>query len=99
MADRLSRADVEHIAELAKLGLTEQEKERFGEQLSAILAYAQSLQQLDTDAIPPTAQVIDLKNVMRADKIEPSLPAEQALANAPHEADGYFRVKPILDER
>ncbi len=99
MADRLSRTEVEHIAELAKLSLTEQEKERFGEQLSAILAHARSLQQLDTDTIPPTAQVIDLKNVMREDEVEPSLPPEQALANAPHRADGYFRVKPILDER
>lgn len=99
MAERLSRAEVEHIAELAKLGLTEQEKELFGEQLSAILAYAQSLQQLDTDAIPPTAQVIDLKNVMREDAIEPPLSPEQALTNAPQKANGYFRVKPILDEK
>jgi aspartyl-tRNA(Asn)/glutamyl-tRNA(Gln) amidotransferase subunit C len=93
----LTRAEVEHIAELAKLGLTEEEKERFGPQLSAILDYAQMLQRLDTEAIPPTAAVLPLRNVMRPDEAAPSLPQEDILANAPDAAEGCFRVKAILE--
>ncbi len=94
---KLSRAEVEHVAELAKLGLTDEEKDRFSEQLSAILEYAEILQRLDTAAIPPTAQVIDLRNVMRPDEVIPSLLLEEALANAPAKMEGYFKVKPILE--
>ncbi len=68
----LTREEVAHIAELAKLGLTEEEMERFREQLSAILDYAAKLQELDTSAIPPTASVLDLQNVMRPDQVRPS---------------------------
>ena len=93
----LSKAEVEHIAELAKLGLTEEEKEIFRHQLSAILEYAQRLQELDTDAIPPTAQVVPLQNVMAPDVVRPSLPREDILANAPASQDGMFRVKAILE--
>ena len=94
---KLSRAEVEHVAELAKLGLTGEEKDRFSEQLSAILEYAEVLQRLDTTAIPPTAQVIDLRNVMRPDEVTPSLSLEEALANAPARLEGHFKVKPILE--
>ena len=92
----LSRAEVEHIAELAKLALTEEEKEVFALQLSSILEYFQALQALDTTGIPPTAQVITLKNVMRADEITPSLSPEEALANAPQTEKGYFQVPTVL---
>ena len=94
---KLSRAEVEHVAELAKLGLSDEEKERFGEQLSAILEYAEILQRLDTAAIPPTAQVIGLRNVLRPDRVAPSLSLEEALANAPAKSEGHFKVKPILE--
>jgi aspartyl-tRNA(Asn)/glutamyl-tRNA(Gln) amidotransferase subunit C len=94
---RLTRAEVEHIAELAKLGLTEEEKARFQEQLSAILDYAQRLNELDTTAIPPTARVIPLRNVMGTDETQPSLPAEDVLANAPDSAEGCIRVQAILE--
>jgi len=94
---KLSRAEVEHIAELAKLGLTEEEKEKFREQLSAILEYAEMLQQLDTEAIPPTATVLPLQNVMRPDEVAPSFPREDILANAPDAAEGCFRVRAILE--
>ncbi|MFQ6057318.1 MAG: Asp-tRNA(Asn)/Glu-tRNA(Gln) amidotransferase subunit GatC [Anaerolineae bacterium] len=94
---RLSREEVEHIAELAKLGLTEEEKEKFSQQLSAILEYAQMLQQLDTEAIPPTAQVIALRNVMRPDEVRPSFPREDILANAPAVEEGCFKVHAILE--
>lgn len=93
---KLSLEQVEHIAELAKLALTDEEKEDYREKLSAILDYADRLQQLDTDAIPPTASVLPLKNVMREDSVRPSLSVEEVLANAPHVEDSCFRVKAIL---
>jgi len=92
----LSRAEVEHIAELVKLALTEKEKELFALQLSTILEHFQTLQALDTTGIPPTAQVIALKNVMRADEITPSLLPEEVLANAPQAEKGYFKVPAVL---
>jgi aspartyl-tRNA(Asn)/glutamyl-tRNA(Gln) amidotransferase subunit C len=94
---RLSREQVLHIAELAKLGITEEETERFAEQLSEILDYAEMLNRLDTDAIPPTAQAVTQRNVTRPDQVRPSLTPAEVLANAPQRQDDYFRVKPILD--
>lgn len=93
----LTTAEVEHIAELARLALTEEEKNLFRGQLSAILDYAAILQRVDTSAIPPTATVLPLRNVMRDDEPRPSLPIEDVLANAPDAADGCFRVTAILD--
>lgn len=93
----LTREQVEHVADLAKLGLSEGEIELYRKQLSAILEYAAILQRLDTEAIPPTATVLPLCNVMRADEPAPSLSQEDALANAPAVADGHFRVRSILD--
>jgi len=92
----LSRAEVEHIAELVKLTLTEGEKGIFALQLSSILEHFQALQALDTTGIPPTAQVITLKNVMRADEVTPCLSSEEALANAPQAEKGYFKVPAVL---
>jgi aspartyl-tRNA(Asn)/glutamyl-tRNA(Gln) amidotransferase subunit C len=94
---RLSLAQVEHVAQLAQLTLSDQEKELFCEQLSSILEYAQRLQELDTSVIPPTATVLPLENVMRDDQIRPSLPLEDALANAPDTENNYFRVPVILE--
>jgi len=94
---KLSRAEVEHIAELAKLELTEEEKIKFCEQLSAILEYAEMLQKLDTEAIPPTATVLPLQNVMRPDEAAPSFSQEDILANAPDAVEGCFRVRAILE--
>ncbi len=96
----LTRAQVQHIAELAKLKLTEAEIEKMTEQLSAILDYAARLNELDTDAIPPTASVVPLSNIMREDAVEPSLPREDVLANAPDkdERGEFFRVRAILKE-
>jgi len=93
---KLTLEQVEHIAELAKLSLTAEEKESYREQLSAILDYADMLQQLDTDAIPPTATVLPLRNVMREDEVAPSLSVEEILANASDIQDNCFRVKAIL---
>jgi aspartyl-tRNA(Asn)/glutamyl-tRNA(Gln) amidotransferase subunit C len=96
----LTRAQVQHIAELARLKLNDDEVDRMTQQLSAILDYAARLQELDTDAIPPTASVVPLQNVMREDRIVPSLPRDQVLANAPDKSeDGeFFRVRAILKE-
>lgn len=93
----LNRETVEKIAELAKLKLTEAEIELFGEQLGAVLDYADILSGLDTDDIPPTASVLPLVNAFREDAILPSLPNEQALANAPKARDGMFSVHAVLD--
>ena len=94
----LTRQQVEGIAELARLGLSQEEIERFQEQLSAILDYAAILQRLDTSATPPTAQVLGINNVMRADVIGPSLSVEDVLANAPSRSDDSFCVPPIIGE-
>jgi len=94
---KLSLAQVEHVAQLAQLALSGQEKELFREQLSSILEYAGCLQQLDTSAIPPTATVLPLENVMRQDQIRPSLPRADVLANAPATEDGHFRVPLVLE--
>ena len=96
----LTRAQVQHIAELARLKLNDDEIDRMTEQLSAILDYAARLQELDTEAIPPTASVVPLQNVMREDRVVPSLPRDQVLANAPDKSeDGeFFRVRAIMKE-
>ncbi len=94
----LTREAVQHVAHLARLGLTEEEVELFGSQLSAILDYFQTLQELDTDAIPPTAQVIEVTNVFRDDVPRPSISLEDVLLNAPFREEGYIRVKAVLEE-
>ena len=91
----LTRADVEHVGYLARLGLTEEELARLEGQLNHILDQYAKLAELDTDAIPPTAQVIELENILRDDVARPSLPAESVLANAP-ERDGDFFVVPAI---
>ena len=91
----LTRADVEHVAHLARLGLTVEELARLEGQLNHILDQYAKLAELDTDAIPPTAQVIELENILREDVARPSLPAEAVLANAP-ERDGDFFVVPAI---
>ncbi len=93
----LTREQVEHIADLAKLGLTEAEIERFREQLSAVLEYADMLNRLDTASISPTASVLSLRNVMRMDETRPSLSQADALQNAPSVEGGYFQVKAVLE--
>jgi aspartyl-tRNA(Asn)/glutamyl-tRNA(Gln) amidotransferase subunit C len=94
----LSTAEVRHVAELAKLHLTEGEIVQYAEQLSAILDYAEILQQVDTSHVPPTPYVLPLSNVLRDDVPEPSLPNDVALANAPDHADGFFRVRAVFEE-
>jgi aspartyl-tRNA(Asn)/glutamyl-tRNA(Gln) amidotransferase subunit C len=94
----LDRATVEHIAMLARLGLSDEEMESMRDKLSSILDYISLLQEVDTDDIPPTAQVIQQQNVMRDDEVQPSLPRELVLLNAPRSEDGYLRVNAVLDQ-
>ncbi len=96
----LTRAQVQHIAELARLKLSDEEIDHMTPQLSAILDHAARLQELNTDAIPPTASVVPLQNVMRDDVVVPSLPRDDVLANAPDKDDSgeFFRVRAILKE-
>ena len=94
---KLDRGTVLHIAELAKLGLSDAETEQFAEELSEILAYFEMLNRLDTSAIAPTAQPIVMRNVTRADVVRPSMSPDEALANAPARDGDYFKVKPILE--
>lgn len=93
----ITRDDVQHIAELAKLHLTEAEETRYQEQLSAILDYAARLNALDTSAISPTATVLPLHSVMRDDVARPSPSTAAMLANAPARVDSAFEVRAVLD--
>jgi aspartyl-tRNA(Asn)/glutamyl-tRNA(Gln) amidotransferase subunit C len=95
---KLTRDEVLHIARLARLGVDDTDVEKFQEQLSDILENFEVLEQVDTADIPPTAQSIPLENVTRDDKIEPSYPPEEVLANAPHREGDHFRVRAVLEE-
>jgi aspartyl-tRNA(Asn)/glutamyl-tRNA(Gln) amidotransferase subunit C len=92
----LTREEVEYVAALARLGLTGDEITRLQGQLSSILDHIAAIDRLDTDAIPPTAQVIAMTNVMRPDVVTDSLPREAVLENAPRQADGFFEVHSVL---
>lgn len=94
----LTDEQVEYVATLARLGLSDEERQRLREQLSSILGHIDRLRELDTSAIPPTAQVIPLAPVLRDDVVRPSLTPEQVLANAPRSENGFIRVNAILEE-
>lgn len=89
--------EVEHVANLARLELTAEEKEQFAGQLNAILKYAEKLNELDTSGIQPTSHVLPLSNVMREDEVKASWPIEKVLANAPEHEDGQFKVPAVLE--
>lgn len=93
----LTLEEVEHIANLARLELSAEEKARYREQLSAILDYIQQLQELDTSDIPPTSSVLPPRSVLREDAPRPGLAPQELLRNAPQVEAGQFRVPPILD--
>jgi len=93
----ITQAQVEYVARLARLAVTEEEKVLFTRQLSSILTYVDTLNRLDTAGVEPTSHVASLKNVFREDEREPSLSREQALANAPDAEQGYFRVPKIIE--
>ncbi|HET6513838.1 MAG TPA: Asp-tRNA(Asn)/Glu-tRNA(Gln) amidotransferase subunit GatC [Thermodesulfovibrionales bacterium] len=88
---------VEHIAHLARLSLSEDEEKTFSQQIGSILEYVEKLNELDTSGIEPTSHVIEMKNVMREDMIWPSLPVDNALANAPDRSGNFYRVPKIIE--
>jgi aspartyl-tRNA(Asn)/glutamyl-tRNA(Gln) amidotransferase subunit C len=88
---------IDHLARLARLTLTEEEKPLYREQLLGILRYMETLNELDTTGIEPTSHVISISNVMREDSARPSLNREEALRNAPDRTDAFYRVPKIIE--
>ncbi len=91
--------DVEHVAALARLSFTEEEKQKLTTQLNEILRYMEQLNTLDTSSIEPLSHVIELQNVFREDVHRPSLPREEALKNAPSHTDEFFKVPKVIGDR
>ncbi len=98
-AMRINKDEVEKVAKLARLAITDTEKEEFSDQISRILDYMELLEQWDTTGVEPTATVMEQVNVFREDTPRPCLSLEDALANAPDQEGGFFRVPKILDDR
>lgn len=95
---KISKKQVKHVAELARLGLTEKETTKFQRQLSAILEYIELLNEVNTQGVEPTSQTTLLENITQADKVNKNncLSPKETLANAPEQKEGYFKVKKIL---
>ena len=93
----LTLSEVNHIAKLARLDLSGEEKEQYRQQLSEILEYAARLQVVDTSSIPPTSSVLPPRSVLREDVASSSLDVDQILSNAPDAAGNQFRVPPVMD--
>ena len=93
----ITKKDVEHVAKLARLGITEEEKELFTQQLSAILDFAENLQKLDTKDVPPTSHAISMKNVLREDKCIPCQNVEDIMTNGPEVEKQMFKVPRIIE--
>jgi aspartyl-tRNA(Asn)/glutamyl-tRNA(Gln) amidotransferase subunit C len=91
--------DVEHVAHLARLSFTDEEKVRLTTQLNSILEYMDQLNALDTSAVEPLSHVIELNNVFRPDQLTPGVSREEALQNAPSHSDEYFKVPKVINER
>ena len=89
--------DVKYVAHLARLALTPDEEKKLGAQLGQILGYIEKLRELDVSGVEPTAHAVPLVNVTRADEIRPSLPHEDALRNAPRQANGLFIVPKVVE--
>jgi len=99
MADpKITLAEVEHVARLARLELRSEEKERMRRELDAVLAYIDKLRAVDTEGVEPTSHAVPLTNVMRDDAPRPSLPRDEMLANAPDPHGDFFRVPKIIEE-
>ncbi|MCA0989274.1 Asp-tRNA(Asn)/Glu-tRNA(Gln) amidotransferase subunit GatC [Guptibacillus algicola] len=94
---RITNEQVKHVANLARLEMDESEVEKFTTQLDDIISMAEQLNELDTDHVEPTTHVLDLKNVLREDKVQPWLSREEALKNAPDEENGQVKVPSIFE--
>lgn len=93
----LSVAEVEHVARLARLELTNDEKELFAGQMAAVLGYVEKLNELDTEHIQPTSHAVPVENAFRDDLVLPAIGVDRALANAPDRAAGYYRVPRVIE--
>lgn len=95
----ITKKDVEHVARLARLALTEEEKERYTAQLESILGYIEKLKTLNTDSVPPTSHVLPLSNAWREDGAKPEIlgSPEDILANAPDREGPFFKVKKVIE--
>ena len=98
MTERITTSDVQKVAKLARLRLTDDELERFTGQLAAVLEHAADLETLDLDGVEPMAHPVPLTNVLRADEPGAPLDRDEVLASAPAAEDGQFRVPPVLGE-
>lgn len=94
----ITREDVKHVALLARLGMTEQDIDKFSQQLSVILENFEVLNQADVSTVSPTAQVLPAQNITRNDEVIPSYPPEVILANAPSREQDFIRVRPVFEE-
>ena len=94
---KILKKDVEYAARLARLKLSETEKEAHAEQLNKILEYMGKLNQLDTTHIKPTSHVVEMQNVFREDSVTPSIPVDNAFQNAPDKKDNFFRVPKVIE--
>lgn len=94
---KITGKEVEQVALLSRLEIPQDQIEMFASQLSAVLDYAESLSQLDTENIRPMTHVLPLQNVMRPDEVQPSLPRDLAQQNAPELEDGYFKVPKVVE--
>ncbi len=95
-ASKISEKEVEHIANLARIELTEEEKRNFTEQFNTILEYFEIINDLDTEDVPPTSHVLDVTNAFREDKVSPSLAVEEVLKNASKKERGFFKAPKII---
>ncbi|MCM3032741.1 Asp-tRNA(Asn)/Glu-tRNA(Gln) amidotransferase subunit GatC [Niallia sp. MER 6] len=93
---RITKEEVKHVANLARLAITEDEAEKFQKQLDAIISFAEQLNELDTEGVVPTSHVLDMKNVLREDVAGKGLPIEDVLRNAPEHQDGQIKVPSII---
>lgn len=94
---KITRQEVEKVARLARLELTEAEKDAFTGQMDAILAYVDTLNSLDTDGIVPTSHAVPMENAFREDEVRPSIGVDNALANAPEKVGSFFRVPKVIE--
>lgn len=94
----IDRKAVDHVARLARLDLTDDEREAMRVELGQILEHAERIQALDLDGVEPTSHSVSIRNAMRADVVTPSLPPEEVLANAPEVEDGRIRVPRIIED-
>lgn len=94
---KISIADVEHVARLARLELDQEEKNLFAGQMDAILGYVEKLKELDTEGILPTSHAVPMENAFREDRVQPAIGVEKALANAPDRVESFYRVPKVIE--